>query len=168
MLGSEDLANLLDDPYQLSLAGQLSIISLLDLTSSLPVLICANLADFTLQHDSLAGISGTALGSEDLAGLLDDAYQLSRAGQLSITVFLDLMSSLAKRPEPLVSAWQIGASPLVQIYQSLSMQDGEASCASQWATFVGQNISAQILANVTAGTFDIFFSDPHKHHCRWT
>ncbi len=35
--------------------------------------------------------AGTVLGSEDLAGLLDDAYQLSRAGQLSITVYLDLI-----------------------------------------------------------------------------
>ena len=34
---------------------------------------------------------GTVLGSEDVAGLLDDAYQLSRAGQLSITVFLNLI-----------------------------------------------------------------------------
>lgn len=37
------------------------------------------------------GGAGTVLGSEDLAGLLDDAYQLSRAGQLSITVYLDLI-----------------------------------------------------------------------------
>lgn len=36
-------------------------------------------------------IGGTVLGSEDVAGLLDDAYQLSRAGQLSITVFLNLI-----------------------------------------------------------------------------
>ena len=34
---------------------------------------------------------GTVLGSEDLAGLLDDAYQLSRAGSLSVTVFLNLI-----------------------------------------------------------------------------
>ena len=40
-----------------------------------------------------ANSSGGApvLGSEDAAGLLDDAYQLSRAGQLSITVFLNLI-----------------------------------------------------------------------------
>ncbi len=37
------------------------------------------------------GDTGAVLGSEDLAGLLDDAYQLSRAGQLSITVYLDLI-----------------------------------------------------------------------------
>ena len=35
--------------------------------------------------------AGAVLGSEDLAGLLDDAYQLSRAGALSITVYLDLI-----------------------------------------------------------------------------
>lgn len=38
-----------------------------------------------------SGGGGTVLGSEDAAGLLDDAYQLSRAGQLSITVFLNLI-----------------------------------------------------------------------------
>lgn len=59
--------------------------------------------------------------------------------------------SLAQRPEPLVSAWLVGASPLVQIYQSLSMAEGEASCASEWAAFVQQNISSLIVANVTAG-----------------
>ena len=51
----------------------------------------------------------------------------------------------------LLLALQVGASPLVQIYQSLSMQDDEASCAAQWAAFVGQNISAPILADITAG-----------------
>ena len=35
----------------------------------------------------------TVLGSEDLAGLLDDAYQLSKAGVLSITVYSDLIWS---------------------------------------------------------------------------
>ena len=35
------------------------------------------------------------LGTRDLAGLLDDAYQLSNAGQLSIAVCLGLMMSLA-------------------------------------------------------------------------
>jgi hypothetical protein len=59
--------------------------------------------------------------------------------------------SLAQRPEPLVSAWLVGASPLVQIYQSLSMAEGEASCAAEWATFVQQNISNPVVANVTAG-----------------
>ncbi|KAL0050168.1 hypothetical protein WJX82_005668 [Trebouxia sp. C0006] len=98
------------------------------------------------------GGAGTVLGSEDLAGLLDDAYQLSRAGQLSITVYLDLIRSLAQRAEPLVSAWLVGASPLVQIYQSLSMAEGKASCAAEWATFVQQNISSPVVANVTAGT----------------
>lgn len=58
-------------------------------------------------HTGTADTADTVLGSQDLAGLLDDAYQLSRAGQLSITVYLDLISSLAKRPEPLVSAWQV-------------------------------------------------------------
>lgn len=91
------------------------------------------------------------MGDEDLAGLLDDAYQLSRAGQLSITVFLDLVTALAQRAEPLVSAWQVGSSPLVQIYQSLSMQDSEASCAARWAAFVAQNISQPAVANVAAG-----------------
>ena len=46
------------------------------------------------QLATAAGVStggGTVLGSEDLAGLLDDAYQLSRGGQLSITVYLDLI-----------------------------------------------------------------------------
>ena len=46
----------------------------------------------TLYH-LLAGTSETVLDSEVLACLLDDAYQLSRASQLSITVFVDLMSS---------------------------------------------------------------------------
>jgi len=50
-----------------------------------------------------------------------------------------------------VSAWLVGASPLVQIYQSLSMAEGEASCAAEWATFVQQNISNPVVANVTAG-----------------
>jgi len=59
--------------------------------------------------------------------------------------------SLAQRAEPLVSAWLVGASPLVQIYQSLSMAEGEASCAAEWATFVQQNISSPVVANVTAG-----------------
>ena len=38
-----------------------------------------------------AASEGTVLSSEDLAGLLDDSYQLSRASQLSITVYLDLI-----------------------------------------------------------------------------
>ena len=50
-----------------------------------------------------------------------------------------------------MSAWLVGASPLVQIYQSLSMAEGEASCAAEWATFVQQNISSPVVANVTAG-----------------
>ena len=48
------------------------------------------------QLATAAGVSnggGTVLGSEDVAGLLDDAYQLSRGGQLSITVYLDLIRS---------------------------------------------------------------------------
>ena len=40
---------------------------------------------------SSSGSGGTVLSSEDVAGLLDDAYQLSRAGQLSITVYLNLI-----------------------------------------------------------------------------
>ena len=71
-----------------------------------------------------------------------------------VTVVMTAMycRSLAQRPEALVSAWLVGASPLVQIYQSLSMAEGEASCEAEWAAFVQQNISTPIVANVTAGT----------------
>ena len=31
------------------------------------------------------------------------------------------------------------------------MAEGEASCAAEWATFVQQNISNAVVANVTAG-----------------
>jgi len=31
------------------------------------------------------------------------------------------------------------------------MAEGEASCATEWAAFVQQNISSPIVANVTAG-----------------
>ena len=50
-----------------------------------------------------------------------------------------------------MSAWLLAASPLVQIYQSLSMAEGEASCAPEWAAFVQNNISTPAVANVTAG-----------------
>lgn len=67
---------------------------------------------------------------------------------------------MAGRREPLVSAWLVGASPLVQIYQSLSMAEGEASCAAKWAAFVQNNISTPAVANVTAGepSFCIIFT----------
>ena len=45
-----------------------------------------------------SGGGDTVLGSEDVAGLLDDAYQLSRAGQLSITVFLNLIRCVVTHP----------------------------------------------------------------------
>lgn len=50
-----------------------------------------------------------------------------------------------------MSAWLVGASPLVQIYQSLSMAEGEASCAADWSAFVQGNISTPAVANVTDG-----------------
>ena len=79
------------------------------------------------------------------------AYVFSPVGWQMHSVWFLFCRSLARRPEPLVSAWLVGASPLVQIYQSLFMAEGEASCAAEWAAFVQQNISTPIIADVTAG-----------------
>ena len=65
--------------------------------------------------------------------------------------------SLAQRPEPLVSAWMVGAPPLTQIYKYLNMAQGEASCAAEWSAFVRNNISTPVLTYITAGKKSIHF-----------
>ncbi|GAB4816290.1 hypothetical protein N2152v2_003336 [Parachlorella kessleri] len=82
---------------------------------------------------------GAPLLSEvDLAGLLEDSFSLAEAGELNITVFLNLVSSLQSRGATEYTPWAVALPYLRRLYPLVS-------CPSSWRTFVGAHLLQDFL-----------------------
>ncbi|KAK9805996.1 hypothetical protein WJX73_002376 [Symbiochloris irregularis] len=113
------------------------------------------------QLASAANSTTSAIGSADLAGLLDDSFALSLVETFPIATFLNLTSTLATRANiSEVSPWRTAASNLRYISKMVALQTADMSCQARLGRYVRARITQPGLIALASAQPRLLASQP--------
>lgn len=94
---------------------------------------------------AIASLGGLMLmGSDDMAGLLDDSFSLAQANMLEIDTFLKFLIALRARPHDESVSWEIALSYVYYI-------DRLVPCTDRWRDWVKEHVLNRVVAAVPPG-----------------